>query len=167
MTVVTSDELVDRIRTRHHRILDKLRVRALGERGTPEGIRRTTGIPPHAAARSFLDPTLEVTVFASHMSLGVDPTIGAYPTGSVLVLVSVSAHHVRTRATRLLPEQELDAWGRVLGPVGYEDYTLRLGRVLSSPSTATHYRHVLGPDGYVCAIDPRHEHAMRAATTYS
>lgn len=157
-----------KIRRRHERTLNKLLTTALGERGTTDGIQHGTGIPPHITARSLLDADIELNVLASHIPLDDHPDYqGSYPPGSKLVLISISGHHARTLTNKTPNTSETDAWAQAFAPAGYEDYTLTLGRIAKSPSGATHYRHIVGPDGNICVIDPRDEAMMRNSANYT
>lgn len=78
-----------------------------------------------------------------------------------------ATHHARTLTDKQPTTSETDVWAQAFALEGYEDYTLTLGRINNSQSGATHYRHILGPDNHICAIDPRDEFTMKNSANYT
>lgn len=151
--------MVAAIRTRYSRELARLQRTALGFEGTVQGWRLKKGhrVPPQILVSSTCDPSVQVALFASNSVIGPDDPdttelTGHYPPGSKMVFVSVTFKNMTTRSA-VDNETEADAWGLALVPDGFEDYSLSVGKTVGTVSGARHYRHVLGPDGHVCAID--------------
>ncbi|WP_143545137.1 hypothetical protein [Rhodococcus sp. RS1C4] len=115
----------------------------------------------------MLDKMLDVRILASRDLINGDPGfVGDYPTGSKLMFVSLSARHARTGSIASIDPDEADAWGAALAPQGYEEFVLKLGQIATSPSKATHYRQIVGPDNHLCAIDERDRTSMLASAFF-
>ncbi|QHE73534.1 hypothetical protein [Rhodococcus sp. WAY2] len=160
-------EVLTAVRSTYARDLARLHRKALGPDGASEDFHRRGG-PPSFVGRSVLDRSAEVKLIASHIAFESPRELsGAYPERSVLVVTSVSGRHARTGAQAALDLVEADAWGMALAPVGFEEFCLSLGTVARSVSGSRHYRHILGPDGAVCAIYPDDRDTLRALFTKS
>lgn len=166
----SSEQLLEAIRRKHGRNLERLRRKALSDAATTAEMSGTgpgRKLPPRYETRSVLDNTLEVRILASHDPIDDDVVIvGNYPAGSKLVFISVSARHARTGSIATIDPTEADAWGASLAPEGYDEFVVKLGQIATSPSKATRYRQIVGPDNHLCAIDERDRTAMLATAQF-
>jgi hypothetical protein len=116
----SSEQLLEAIRRKHGRNLERLRRKALSDAATTAEMSGTgpgRKLPPRYETRSVLDNTLEVRILASHDPIDDDVVIvGNYPAGSKLVFISVSARHARTGSIATIDPTEADAWGASLAP---------------------------------------------------
>lgn len=169
MSSYDSDHLLALVRRVHGRAIGHIRQQTLSDIGMINSLRRTPvgHGAPRIEARSLLDHAQQIRLVASHDPVADDPAlVGNYPTGSKLVFVSVSARNAGTGVPDFIDLAEADAWCRALAPEGYEDYTVRLGRIATSPSNAVHYRQIVGPDNHICVIDERDHATMRDTAFY-
>ncbi len=130
--LTASRELATQIRVVHRRALRSLDRKLWSERGEFVSERR----PPSLEARSMTNRDAEVLVLASHQSAeAVCP--GQFPEGGTEVRVSVSAHHVRTRAPVALNAVEVAAWAQaVFGDPEWGEFQVNEGAPFGG---ATHF----------------------------
>jgi hypothetical protein len=154
------------IRQQHGSVITGMVERITGERigggiGTVGGGRRgPSSIPALLVLPSVTDPAAEVHVGAATIPVcSMTEFTGDYAPGAHMIAVSVHGRHTRTGRPAELPPTEIDAWGTVLAPIGYEEYVIRLGVLTGSPSRTVHYRFVLGPDHTMHILRP-HDNAV-------
>jgi len=133
--LTASRELAAQIRVVHRRALRSLDRKLWSERGEFLSERR----PPSLEARSMTNRDAEVLALASHQSADA-ACPGQFPAGGTEVRVSVSAHHVRTRAPVWLSAVEVAAWAQsVFGDPGWDEFQVNEGAPLGR-STGTRLR---------------------------